>query len=134
MDHHSCGCSYAKNCGALCVGITNGVGSPISRETACGVHLNCGYEMGVASTKAYTSQITVLVMFALVLSHDSIAKRAQRDAIIDALLELPEKIEATLRLDSRIQELAAQLCNEQSLLFFGRGYNYATALEAALKV
>jgi len=114
--------------------VTNGVGSAISRETACGVHLNCGYEMGVASTKAYTSQIAVLAMLALVLSADSIAKRALREAITDALLELPALVAATLRLDDRIQELAAQLQHEQSILFFGRGYNYATALEAALKV
>lgn len=59
---------YARSAGALCIGITNGVGSAISRATTCGVHLNAGYEMGVASTKAYTSQIVALVMLALVLS------------------------------------------------------------------
>ncbi|KAH7278863.1 hypothetical protein KP509_38G060100 [Ceratopteris richardii] len=93
---------YAKSNGALCVGITNTVGSAIARGTHCGIHLNAGCEIGVASTKAYTSQIAVIVMLAL--------------------------------LDKDMKELAALLMDEQSLLVFGRGYNYATALECALKV
>lgn len=125
---------YARALGALCVGVTNGVGSAISRETACGVHLNAGYEMGVASTKAYTSQIAVLIMFALLLSADSARKRPAREAIADGLLALPELVRRALALDGRMRELAMQLQHEQSLLFFGRGYNHATALEAALKV
>lgn len=63
------------------------VGSAISRNTHCGVHLNAGYEIGVASTKAYTSQILAVVMMALQLSEDSIAKREKRDVIVDELGE-----------------------------------------------
>ncbi|KAL4452541.1 hypothetical protein ABPG75_008203 [Micractinium tetrahymenae] len=125
---------YAKARGALCVGITNTVGSAIARSTHCGVHINAGCEIGVASTKAYTSQIAVITMMALALSEDSISKRDKRNAIIDGLAELPEKIRQALKLDLEMRRLAGTLEGEQSLLVFGRGYNYATALEAALKV
>mmetsp|Transcript_12034 Transcript_12034/g.21332 ORF Transcript_12034/g.21332 Transcript_12034/m.21332 type:complete len:702 (-) Transcript_12034:208-2313(-) len=124
---------YAKAKGALCVGFTNTVGSSISRGTHCGVHLNAGYEIGVASTKAYTSQIVAITMMALQLAEDSISKREKRDQIIDELGQLPGKVRSTLMLDVAMQELAAQLKDEHSLMFFARGYNYATALEAALK-
>lgn len=119
--------------GALCVGITNTVGSAISRATHCGVHINAGYEVGVASTKAYTSQILSITMMALALAEDSISKRDRRDHIMDELGELPGKVEKVLLLDMHMKELAEHLKDRQSLLFFGRGYNYATALEAALK-
>ena len=88
----------------------------------------------MASTKAYTSQIVVITMVALALSEDSIAKRDLRDDIIDSCGRLPDAIRAALTLDGRMQELAARLKDRDSLLVFGRGYNYATALEAALKV
>lgn len=125
---------YAKAKGALCVGITNTVGSAISRATHCGVHINAGYEIGVASTKAYTSQILSITMMALALAEDSISKRDRRDHIIDELGELPAKVGKLLLLDGALKQLAQLLKDRQSLLFFGRGYNYATALEAALKV
>lgn len=125
---------YAKDRGALCIGITNTVGSAIARHTDCGVHINAGCEIGVASTKAYTSQMVVITMMALALSEDSIAKRPKRDAVIDALGSLPAKLRRVLRLDAQMQQLAEELKHETSLLVFGRGYNYATALEAALKV
>eukprot|EP00884_Botryococcus_braunii_P005254 jgi/Botrbrau1/1472/Bobra.178_3s0029.1 len=125
---------YAKKRGAFCIGVTNTVGSAIARMTDCGVHINAGCEIGVASTKAYTSQMVAITMMALALSEDSIYKRAQRDAIIDGLGELPKKVQEVLQLDSDIRALAEELQSESSLLVFGRGYNYATALEAALKV
>uniref|UniRef100_A0A7R9V3S4 glutamine--fructose-6-phosphate transaminase (isomerizing) n=1 Tax=Chlamydomonas euryale TaxID=1486919 RepID=A0A7R9V3S4_9CHLO len=124
---------YAKSRGALCVGITNTVGSAISRSTHCGMHLNAGYEIGVASTKAYTSMILSITMIALQLSEDSISKRETRDRIIDELGQLPGKVRAALMLDSAMRELAETLKDEHSLMFFARGRNYATALEAALK-
>jgi glutamine---fructose-6-phosphate transaminase (isomerizing) len=74
------------------VGITNTVGSSMSRATHCGVHQNAGYEIGVASTKAYTSQILCITMIALALSEDSITKRERRDQIIDELGQLPGKV------------------------------------------
>ena len=73
---------YCKSRSALCVGITNTVGSSISRESHCGVHLNAGPEIGVASTKAYTSQFIALVLLALMLSDDSISKKPRRREII----------------------------------------------------
>ncbi|KAL8171493.1 hypothetical protein V2J09_023297 [Rumex salicifolius] len=125
---------YALDNGALCVGITNTVGSAIARNTHCGVHINAGAEIGVASTKAYTSQIVVMAMLALAIGDDTISSQARREAIIDGMFDLPNKVREVLKLDSEMKELAQQLIAEQSLLVFGRGYNYATALEGALKV
>ncbi|XP_039013366.1 glutamine--fructose-6-phosphate aminotransferase [isomerizing] 2-like [Hibiscus syriacus] len=125
---------YALENGALCVGITNTVGSVIARNTHCGVHINAGCEIGVASTKAYTSQIAVMAMLALAIGADTISKQERREAIIDGLFDLPNKIREVLKLDQEMKDLAKLLIAEQSLLVFGRGYNYATALEGALKV
>ncbi|GMI78866.1 L-glutamine D-fructose-6-phosphate amidotransferase [Hibiscus trionum] len=125
---------YALENGALCVGITNTVGSVIARNTHCGVHINAGAEIGVASTKAYTSQIVVMAMLALAIGADTISKKERREAIIDGLFDLPNKIREVLKLDQEMKDLAKLLIAEQSLLVFGRGYNYATALEGALKV
>jgi len=125
---------YAKAKGALCVGLTNTVGSAIARNTDAGVHINAGCEIGVASTKAYTSQIIVMVMMALALSADRVSQQAHREEIIDGLGQLPDAIRQCLALNDSIRKLSEQLKGEQSLLMFGRGYNYATALEAALKV
>ncbi|KAL3832967.1 hypothetical protein ACJIZ3_007703 [Penstemon smallii] len=125
---------YALENGALCVGITNTVGSAIARNTHCGVHINAGCEIGVASTKAYTSQIVVMAMLALAIGSDTISSQARREAIIDGLFDLPSKVREVLKLDQELKDLANLLIAEQSLLVFGRGYNYATALEGALKV
>ena len=80
---------YAKEQGALCIGITNTVGSAIARATDCGININAGFEIGVASTKAYTSQIVAITMMALALSEDSRAKAGMRDDIIASLEALP---------------------------------------------
>jgi glucosamine--fructose-6-phosphate aminotransferase (isomerizing) len=125
---------YAKSCGALCVGVTNTVGSAIARGTHCGVHINAGCEIGVASTKAYTSQIAAMTMMALALGEDTLSSCSRREAIIDDLINLPDKVREVLKLDNDMKEFAKELMEEQSLLVFGRGYNYATALEGALKV
>lgn len=123
---------YCKQRGALIVGITNTVGSSICRESHCGVHINAGPEIGVASTKAYTSQFISLVMFALVMSEDRLSLQRRRLEIIHALYELPERIRQVLKLDSQVQELAKDLFQHKSLLIMGRGYNFATCLEGAL--
>ncbi|KAE8126188.1 hypothetical protein FH972_020929 [Carpinus fangiana] len=125
---------YALENGALCVGITNTVGSAIARHTHCGVHINAGCEIGVASTKAYTSQIVVMAMLALAIGGDTLSNQARREAIIDGLFDLPNTVREALKLDQEMKDLAKLLIAEQSLLVFGRGYNYATALEGALKV
>lgn len=125
---------YALENGALCVGITNTVGSTLARKTHCGIHINAGCEIGVASTKAYTSQIVVMVMMALAIGADRISTQARREDIINGLSDLPNQVSEVLKLDREMKDLAESLINLESLLVFGRGYNYATALEGALKV
>ncbi|KAJ1340761.1 glutamine-fructose-6-phosphate transaminase (isomerizing) [Batrachochytrium salamandrivorans] len=126
---------YCLERGALCVGVTNTVGSSISRETHCGVHINAGPEIGVASTKAYTSQYIALILMALQLSADRISLAARRKNIIDDLHELPRYIKETLALDDELRILAKDtLLKEKSLLIMGRGYQHATCLEGALKI
>ena len=125
---------YCKQRGALIVGVTNTVGSSICRESHCGIHINAGPEIGVASTKAYTSQFVSLIMFALVISEDRISAQTRRSEIIQGLKQLPDKINAVLKLDSHVESLARELYQQKSLLVMGRGYNQATCLEGALKI
>jgi len=125
---------YCKSRGALIVGITNTVGSTICRESHCGVHINAGPEIGVASTKAYTSQILSLTMFALVMAEDRISLQPRRSEIIQGLKALPDQIRRVLEQDGKVLEIAKKLYEKRSLLIMGRGYNYATCLEGALKV
>ncbi|KAF8966629.1 L-glutamine D-fructose 6-phosphate amidotransferase [Flammula alnicola] len=125
---------YCLERGALCVGVVNTVGSTLSRETHCGVHINAGPEVGVASTKAYTSQYVALLMIALQLSEDRISFTERRNQIINGLHALPGQIKKVLELDSALQELAATVSKNKSLLLMGRGYQYATCLEGALKI
>lgn len=125
---------YCKQRGALIVGITNTVGSSICRESHCGVHINAGPEIGVASTKAYTSQFLSLVMFALVMSEDRISMASRRQEIIGGLKRLPDDIKQVLALDHEVLMLAKELYKQKSLLVMGRGYNHSTCLEGALKI
>lgn len=125
---------YCKNRGALVVGVTNTVGSSICRESHCGVHINAGPEIGVASTKAYTSQFISIVMFALVMSEDRISMQPRRSEIIQGLKNLPDLIKTVLKLDTKIEQISTDMYQQKSLLVMGRGYNYATCLEGALKV
>uniref|UniRef100_A0A3Q1G6C4 glutamine--fructose-6-phosphate transaminase (isomerizing) n=1 Tax=Acanthochromis polyacanthus TaxID=80966 RepID=A0A3Q1G6C4_9TELE len=125
---------YCKKHGALTVGITNTVGSTICRETDCGVHVNAGPEIGVASTKAYTSQFVALIMFALMMSEDRLSLQERRMEIINGLKVLPELIKQVLSLDLKIKDIANELYQQRSLLVMGRGFNYATCLEGALKI
>ncbi|XP_063703426.1 glutamine--fructose-6-phosphate aminotransferase [isomerizing] 2-like isoform X2 [Culicoides brevitarsis] len=125
---------YCKQRGALIVGITNTVGSSICRESHCGVHINAGPEIGVASTKAYTSQFISLVMFGLVMSEDRISLQQRRQEIIEGLLNLDKLIKEVLKLDEQVLDIAKHLYQQKSLLIMGRGYNFATCMEGALKV
>ncbi|WFD03483.1 glutamine--fructose-6-phosphate transaminase (isomerizing) [Malassezia obtusa] len=126
---------YCLNRGALCVGVVNTVGSTISRETHCGVHINAGPEIGVASTKAYTSQYIALLMMAVQLSEDRLSMTERRHEIIDGLHALPDQIRTVLKSDNVYQDLAYnELAKEKSLLIMGRGYQHATCLEGALKI
>ncbi|KAI8804712.1 hypothetical protein BJ742DRAFT_760190 [Cladochytrium replicatum] len=126
--------SYCKERGALCVGVTNTVGSTISRETHCGVHINAGPEICVASTKAYTSQVVALVMIALQLSDDNLGKQMRREAIIAGLVGLSTMIKRTLGLQKEAKRIAEELAKEEHIILLGRGYQGATCLEGALKI
>ncbi|KAJ3100392.1 glutamine--fructose-6-phosphate transaminase (isomerizing), partial [Phlyctochytrium bullatum] len=125
---------YCKDRGALCVGVTNTVGSTISRETHCGVHINAGPELSVASTKAYTSQFIALTMIALQLSDDNFAKVNRRREIIDGLYNLSSNIKEVLNQDAQIKELAYKHKDITNLILLGRGYQGASCLEGALKI
>ncbi|ESO11967.1 hypothetical protein HELRODRAFT_62071, partial [Helobdella robusta] len=125
---------YCKQRGALVLGVTNTASSSICRESHCGIHINAGPEIGVASTKAYTSQYIALVLFALVMSQDRISKTPRRNEIIDGLKKLPGQISEVLKMDVQIEQLAREHVDKKSLLVMGRGYNYATCLEGALKI
>jgi glucosamine--fructose-6-phosphate aminotransferase (isomerizing) len=125
---------YCKQRGALILGVTNTVGSSICRESHCGVHINAGPEIGVASTKAYTSQFISLVMFALMMCEDRISIQPRRSEIIQGLKNLPEQIKEVLASDHIVAELAKELYPHKSMLVMGRGYNFATCLEGALKI
>ena len=83
---------YAKQQGALCVGVTNTVGSAIATTTDCGIHVNAGCEIGVASTKAYTSQIVAITLLALVLAEDSVSRKGKYNAVVSALRHLPDSV------------------------------------------
>ncbi|PVF94206.1 isomerising glucosamine-fructose-6-phosphate aminotransferase [Serendipita vermifera] len=126
---------YCLDRGALCVGVVNTVGSTISRETHCGVHINAGPEIGVASTKAYTSQYVALIMMALQLSEDRISLTQRRNEIIAGLHALPGNIAQVLSNDGALKAMAQETLKvSRSLLIMGRGYQNATCLEGALKI
>ncbi|RDA93130.1 hypothetical protein CP533_4068 [Ophiocordyceps camponoti-saundersi (nom. inval.)] len=126
---------YCLERGALTVGIVNVVGSSISLLTHCGVHVNAGPEIGVASTKAYTSQFIAMVMFALSLSEDRASKKARREEIMEGLANVSGQIKEILNLDKPIKELCQKVFkNQKSLLLLGRGSQFSTALEGALKI
>ncbi|KAI9823224.1 MAG: glutamine--fructose-6-phosphate transaminase (isomerizing) [Phylliscum demangeonii] len=126
---------YCLERGALTVGIVNVVGSSISMMTHCGVHINAGPEIGVASTKAYTSQFVAMIMFALSLSEDRASKRQRREDIMAGLGRLSDQFRQILTMSERVKEMCAKLLKHQkSLLLLGRGSQYSTALEGALKI
>ena len=125
---------HARAGGAVCVGVTNVAGSTLSRCTDFGVHVNAGPEIGVASTKAFTSQITALVMLALALAGDRESLADERRAVLAGLRGLPEACAETLLLDGQMRRIAERIVDEPSLLAIGRGADYATALEGGLKI
>lgn len=117
------------------MGITNTVGSTISRITHCGIHINAGPEIGVASTKAYTSQCVSMVMLAIQLSQDKQDKQERRAEIIEGLKNLPGHIKKVLEDEPGLKTLSERrIKDNQTILLFGRGYQLATCLEGALKI
>jgi len=126
---------YCLERGALTVGIVNVVGSSISMLTHCGVHINAGPEIGVASTKAYTSQFVAMMMFALSLSEDRASKQQRREDIMEGLGKISEQFKEILKLSEPIKAMCAKFFKDQkSLLLLGRGSQFSTALEGALKI
>ncbi len=125
----------AKEKGAFVFGVCNVVGSTISRETHAGAYTHAGPEIGVASTKAFTTQITVLTLIALRLAKakGTMSNSDFRRHLVE-LETMPEKVEATLKSDGIAKEIAAIYKDAKNFLYLGRGFNFPVALEGALKL
>ena len=125
----------AQSQGVPCFGICNVVGSTIARETDAGVYLHAGPEIGVASTKAFTAQVTVLSMIALKLAKDRTLSTAELASNIQALAAVPEQVRGMLeRADEDLRSMAQVYRYASNFLYMGRGYNFPVALEGALKL
>jgi glucosamine--fructose-6-phosphate aminotransferase (isomerizing) len=124
----------AKVRGATVIGIVNVVGSTIARETDAGVYSHAGPEIGVASTKAFTSQLTVLALMAVKIARMRRMGASEGRQIIKALQELPEKVAYTLNHCDQIAAIAKEFSDVRNFLYLGRGYNFPVALEGALKL
>ena len=125
----------AKENGAMVFGIVNGVGSSIARESNTGIYIHVGPEIGVASTKAFTGQVTVLVMLSLALGMaKGTVSQSEYEQTIKELLLIPEKIEKVLEQNDKIKELSTKFTFAHNFLYLGRGFNYPVALEGALKL
>jgi len=124
----------AKRRGATVMGVVNVVGSTVAREAGRGVYIHAGPEIGVASTKAFTSQVTVLALLTMHLGRLRDMSQETGRAMADELERIPEKIERILAAGAAIHEIAAQLVHHNNFLYLGRGVNYPVALEGALKL
>ena len=124
----------AKRKGSRTLGVCNVVGSTIARESGDGVYIHAGPEIGVASTKAFTSQITVLSLFALLLGRMRGMSASQGQEIIQALQEIPGQVQRILDKNDQIYEIAQAYCHHSNFLYLGRGSNFPVALEGALKL
>jgi glucosamine--fructose-6-phosphate aminotransferase (isomerizing) len=125
----------AKARGALALGICNVVGSTLARDTDAGVYTHAGPEIGVASTKAFTAQVTALTLVALALAHRrGTIDRERAAALADELAAIPAKIATILRQDAAIQTLADRFTYAPNFLYLGRSFNFPVALEGALKL
>ena len=124
----------AKELGALSVGICNVVGSSISRETDCGIYTHAGPEIGVASTKAFTAQVTVLFMLALHLGRNNGMSMGECGRLAKAMSEMGEQVEDVLSQSDHILSVAEETLEADNFLYLGRGLNFPVALEGALKL
>ncbi|MBP8599733.1 glutamine--fructose-6-phosphate transaminase (isomerizing) [Patescibacteria group bacterium] len=122
----------AKSRGAQSLGIVNVVGSTVAREVDSGIYLHAGPEIGVASTKAFTAQITALLLLALYWRHEAGYEIDKK--ILNELRHLPTVAEKTLEANSQVIELAQRFMNFENFLYLGRGLNFPVALEGALKL
>lgn len=123
-----------KDRGALALGAVNTVGSSIARETDAGVYLHVGPEIGVASTKAFTGQVTVLALLALLIGRRRFLSGEVVQSYLAELEKIPRHIETICRQSDEIRERVAEYIERENWLFLGRGYNHPVALEGALKL
>jgi glucosamine--fructose-6-phosphate aminotransferase (isomerizing) len=124
----------AKRQGAPVMGIVNVVGSSIARESDGGVYIHSGPEIGVASTKAFTGQLTVLALFTLLLARKRGLSLLEGRKLVAALEAIPASVEKALALETQIAAIAAEYERHANALYLGRGYNFPVALEGALKL
>lgn len=125
----------AKSKGAIIFGVCNVVGSSIPRNTHAGAYTHAGPEIGVASTKAFTAQLTVLNMIALIVAQKkgTITEQKYHELLVE-MENIPAKVEKALKLDKQIQAIADEFKDATNFLYLGRGYNFPVALEGALKL
>ncbi len=125
----------AKSKGAIIFGVCNVVGSSIPRNTHAGAYTHAGPEIGVASTKAFTAQLTVLNMIALIVAQKkgTITEQKYHELLVE-MENIPTKVEKALKLDKQIQAIADEFKDATNFLYLGRGYNFPVALEGALKL
>ena len=116
------------------LGICNNVASTIARESDGGVYMHAGPEIGVAATKSFTSQVTILTLLGLLFGRMRNLATAEGTRVIEALHALPEHIDAVLELNDQVKEIAGRYANVNGFLFFGRQFNFPIALEGALKM
>lgn len=125
----------AKEKGAIILGVCNVVGSSIARLSHAGAYTHAGPEIGVASTKAFTAQLTVLCLVGLRLAADKSTITPQRfQHLLGELEQVPEKVATALKLDDQLKQIAAKYKDARDFLYLGRGYNFPIALEGALKL
>lgn len=125
----------ARKAGAFVYGVCNVVGSSIPRNTNSGSYTHCGHEIGVASTKAFTAQVTTLILMALTIAKEKKAIEEEKYVeITKELLSIPSKIKKVLSSNEKIKELSNIFTYAQNFIYLGRGYNYPIALEGALKL
>src|SRR5213596_848241 len=116
------------------LGICNNVASTIARESDGGVYMHAGPEIGVAATKSFTSQLTILTLLGLLFGRMRNLATAEGTRVIEALQALPEQIETVLKLNDQVKEIAGRYASVNGFLFFGRQFNFSIALEGALKM
>ena len=124
----------AKKHGATTLSLVNTVGSTIARESDGGVYIHAGPEIGVASTKAFTSQVMVLSLISILLGRMRHTSVSQGRELIEAIQDIPDKVESILRADEHIKDIAGHYYKSNNFLYLGRGINFPVALEGALKL
>jgi glucosamine--fructose-6-phosphate aminotransferase (isomerizing) len=125
----------AESKGATILAICNVVGSTIPRTSHAGSYTHAGPEIGVASTKAFTAQITILTLMALQIAHEKGSMpRSKYQQMLNELEDIPKKVEETLKANDQIKKISAIYKDATNFLYLGRGYNFPVALEGALKL